>query len=504
MIQMSAMGTAIGVPAAKADRDGRRAAYSPLPKWLFPALFAAEILVYWLPRMSRGFWIDEATTYWIDQGGWAQAWPKLRTFPAGQSFLYQFLVAPFMSSGTYQEALLRVPSIAGMLLAAWLLHKLTERILERGSGWLAVSLFACAGAIVETATNARPYALGLAVILTSFWSLRECVHTGKGKWLALYCASSALVVYFHYAFLLIFLVQAVYLIAAYQSGRQSSWWRILGAGFAIVAAAIPLGWQMLRLVQQAHMWTSSAKPSFVDFLTFFPVQVLVVVMLGLVLFFALHREWFEWRRGLATDDLVLLLTWALLGPLVLFVVDRTTSLAIFTTRYLIYALPPCFILMAWFVSQVRKEPARFILGLAVVLNATLYIRGVGADTPEWRTPLRVAQQIAGAGTPIVLRSAHADAIGLDWKTEPNPATHYFAQLAPYPSQNDIIPAPFFMDAAADRYLKQEIQRRAPARFCLVADKGSDVLATLPAWFRSRGYKVETQDVGGIEVLVFSL
>ena len=504
MVQSVSMAASIGVSATKSPRSSGAAADPPVPAWLFPALFAGAILAYWMSRISRGFWIDEATAYWIDQGGLAKAWSKLETFPFGQSLLYQYVVSPFLSDGAHKEALLRVPSVAGVLLAAWLLYKLTERIVGPGSGWLAVVPFACTGAIVETATNARPYALGLAVILASFWSLREWVHTGKRSWLALYCASSALVVYFHYLFVLIFLVQTVYLIAAHSSGRLFSWARILAVAFAIVVAAVPLAKQMLTLVGQADKWTSAVRPTAGTFLSLFPWQVAITVTIGLFLCFVLHRDWFANVFALSADDLILLVAWVLLGPLVMFVAQRTTSLAVFTTRYLIYVFPPCFILLAWCIRQMRNRRAQFALALAVVLNAALYVRDVGANTPEWRTPLRVAQRIAGGGTPILLRSPHADGVGFDWKTEPNPAHHYFAQLGPYPVRNEIIPVPFFVDAAAERYLEQEIERRMAAqrRFCLIANKGSDVLATLPAWFRTHGFAVDTRDCAGIEVLSF--
>jgi len=496
----------VSAPAAKTGSDGRTAPYSQLPKWLFPALFAAEVLAYWLTRATRGFWIDEATTYWIDLGGWSHAWTKLKDFPAGQSFLYQSLAMPFVSDGPFKEALLRIPSIAGMLLAAWLLYKLTESILGDGFGWPAVTLFTCAGAIVETATNARPYALGLAVVLASFWSLREYLRTRKATWLAFYCVSSALVVYFHYAFVLIFLVQGIYLAAAARSLRTVPWLRMFAAGCFIAAAAIPLAWQMSSLVRQAKTWSSAAKPTILDFFSFFPIQVLLATAVGLLLFYVLHREWFGPFRAIAFDDRILLLTWALLGPAVMFLIDRTSSLATFTTRYLIYALPPCFMLLAWCIGHLRNEAARFVLVLSVALNSAMYVRNIGANTPEWRTPLQVAEELGGAATPIILPSAHADAVGLDWPTEPNSAHHYYAQLAAYPIPNKIIPAPFFMDAGAERFLKQEIAQLAPTnpRFCLVADKNSEVLGIVPNWFRERGYKISTQDVGGIEVVLAQL
>jgi hypothetical protein len=473
------------------------------PKWLYIAVFCGAVLVYWLPRLARGFWVDEAGAYWIAHGGWTHVWDQLQIYP-GQSVIYAYVSSLFVTDGPRMEVLFRLPSVAGMLLVAWLLYDLTERIAGNGTGWLAIVPLACTGTIIETATNARPYALGVAVVLLSFRSLRKWVHEGTRKQLILYCASSVLVVYFHYLFALIFVVQAVYLIAAHWIGRSLSGVRILGATCFVGFGALPLVWQFLTIVHQSSTWKTTALPTAVTAVSFFPIQVLMTAGMGLILFFLLHREWFRSIQPIASDDLVLLITWVLLGPAVLFVGARITSYALFATRYLIYALPPCFILLAWGIVQIVNLRARFALTLAIALNAALYVGSVGS-TNEWRTPLAIAQTIGGANTPILLRSGFVESGKLDWKSEPQPGSYLFAPLLAYPVPNEIIPMPFYVDRDAEGYLEHEIQRRASVhrRFCLVAEKGSDVLQSLPPWFRGQGYRESAREVGGFSVILFT-
>ena len=196
-----------------------KSARTALPGWLYPLLSLAVIYAYWVPRLTSGFWVDEAGSYWIAHRGFAHVWESLRIYP-GQSLVYMHLSSLFAIGGPFKEAAMRLPSVAAALVAAWLLFLLTERIAGPGSGYLAVIPFLSAGAIVFAATNARPYALGSAVMLASFLSLREWVHTGSARQYVIYGLTSSAVVYLHYLFGLIFLPQALYLLAAHLLGPR--------------------------------------------------------------------------------------------------------------------------------------------------------------------------------------------------------------------------------------------------------------------------------------------
>jgi hypothetical protein len=222
------------------------------------------------------------------------------------------------------------------------------------------------------------------------------------------------------------------------------------------------------------------------------------------LFFFLHREWFPAFRGVPFDDAVLLASWILFGPLSLFILARSTSFAMFATRYLIYALPPTFILLAWCISQARNRRAVFALVTAVTVSAALYVPHMQTP-PEWRTPLAQAQAAAGPSAPLLIRSGFVESAALDWTSEPRPETHLFAPLIAYPVRNEVIPVPFFVNDDAERYLEKQIESRehATRRFGLLAETGTDVLRRLPHWFAARGYTASVRESGGFEIVVFT-
>jgi len=478
-----------------------KSARAALPGWLYPLLSLAVIYAYWVPRLTDGFWVDEAGSYWIAHRGFAHVWESLRIYP-GQSIVYMHLSSLFAIGGPFKEVVMRLPSVAAALVAAWLLFLLAERIAGPGSGYLAVIPFLSAGAIFFAATNARPYALGSAVMLASFLSLREWVHTGSTRQYVIYGLTSSAVVYLHYLFGLIFLPQALYLLAAHRAGRRISWGRVGGVALFITAAALPLVWQVLTIARMAGSWTTPRPPSVISFLLLYPSQTIVVVAVGLALYRFRYPEWFKHPTWLAWDDAVLLLLWMLLGPVIVFTTARVTGYGLFIQRYLIYALLPCFILIAWALRQVTNERARFAVLVALSLNAFVYVFTVGEY--DWRTPLAAVGKMVSPDTPMLIQSGFAESTGIDLRGEPKASSYLFAPLAAYPVRNQVIPVPYSLTPASERLVTQQVEQQAlhHRKFGLLALDNTNVEKVLGSWFNEKGYRSTAQRVPGFTLLIF--
>jgi hypothetical protein len=93
---------------------------------------------------------------------------------------------------------------------------------------------------------------------------------------------------------------------------------------------------------------------------------------------------------------------------------------------------------------------------------------------------------------------------LNLSGEPKPSSYLFAPLAAYPVPNEIIPVPFFVDEAAEQTIEGKIREREGShrRYCLMANSGSDILALLPAWFGSHGYRSSTRELSGFTIMLF--
>jgi hypothetical protein len=197
-----------------------------------------------------------------------------------------------------------------------------------------------------------------------------------------------------------------------------------------------------------------------------------------------------------------LTAWMLLGPAVIFVVTRAAGLGLYSMRYLIYALLPCFILLAWAIQHVQNDRARFALVAAIALNAPFHLYGIGLA--EWRTPLATIRQVAGENIPILLRSGFIESTYLDMSGEPNPSTYLYAPLTAYPVRNPVIPVPFLVDAEAERAVETRIRELEPShrRFCLMGETKSDAFDSLPAWFSANGYVSSQRSMSGFTVFFF--
>jgi hypothetical protein len=94
---------------------------------VWTVLLAAALIRCWLMPMASGFWLDETGTYYIISGTWQQFLERMSV--GIQSPLYCGMLWLVYHSLGSSEWILRTPSILAMALAAFLLYRLTARIL---------------------------------------------------------------------------------------------------------------------------------------------------------------------------------------------------------------------------------------------------------------------------------------------------------------------------------------------------------------------------------------
>ena len=175
------------------------------------AAAAAILLCVWLPRLCRSFWVDEAGTFLMAHNGPLAAIRFTSHWP-GQSMLYAAIASVFaVNEGPFREFLLRIPTLAGVLLAAFFLFHLAEKAIGKGAGFLAAVLFVFHPVVVDLGTQARPYGLALAAVCASCLALVRWVDTRRERYLIGYVLASALVIYLHYFFSVVFISHFAYL-----------------------------------------------------------------------------------------------------------------------------------------------------------------------------------------------------------------------------------------------------------------------------------------------------
>src|SRR5215831_16557215 len=196
---------------AAAPRSVARRLYSLAFGRLLPTAMAVLLAAVFGPRMTRSLWVDEAGTFWMVHEGLIRAIQKTLHWP-GQSVLYSVIASFFCFDGRpFRDVLLRVPSLIGLAIGAYFLYRIAESLFGRGTGLAAIVLYLFHPSVITVGYQARPYALAMASVLASCWALTEWDVSRSRRHLVYYVIASALIIYLHYFFAVIFLVHVLYL-----------------------------------------------------------------------------------------------------------------------------------------------------------------------------------------------------------------------------------------------------------------------------------------------------
>src|SRR5205823_5873696 len=180
----------------------------------------------------------EAGTFFMAHDGPVAAMQITARWP-GQSILYAVVESFFVWSGSsHRDVMLRLPSVAAILLTAWFLYRLAERAFGKGAGFLAAVLFVFHPNIISLGTQARPYSFALAAVTGSCLALYEWIERRRIRHLLWFIASATLVIYLHYFFAAILVCQAFYIAYVFVVERRVHRWAHLLAAYALVGVLV--------------------------------------------------------------------------------------------------------------------------------------------------------------------------------------------------------------------------------------------------------------------------
>lgn len=428
---------------------------------------ALLLVCTWGPRLVRGFWVDEAGTFWMSHEGPLAAIHKTLAWP-GQSILYSVIASLFtLSGGPLREIVLRIPTLAAMVAASYFVYRLAERLVGHGAGFVAVALFLFNPLTIEMGTEARPYGLALAAVAGSFWALSEWLRDRRDGQLAQYVIFSTLIVYLHYLFVPVLAVHAV--VAAYVfliRRRTQKAWRLAGAWIATIALTAPLWGHMRLLAREAHTLPFTPPPLWPDFiwLVLNPLLLFGLFLGGLVIWF--------WRGGrselgrgsageLSRTSLLLLGGWWILIPALFFGVSIATSARPLLPRYISFNAEALGILLAALGLRLFDATACRVWVLVAIALTTgnpgriLSIRHAGQE--ELRP---IFQTIAAESThglpPVFFSSELPESTFYNWRAGVTPDSYLYAPFAAYPIKNKVLPLPYLLTPEVKEYMSSLI------------------------------------------------
>ncbi len=338
-------------------------------------LFFAGVLVLgaWL-RIHNfdqpGLWVDEYGTWWVvaadDYAGVAaRAWEV-----QGQSPFYYLIVRGCVDLFGLASWSLRLPSLIFGTLALVAGYAAAREIFrDRRIALMAMATLAIHAPLIRYSQEARPYALALALCLTSFMLFSRVLRGGGVRDRIAYAFVTAATLYAHYLFGFILIVQAGYAIFRRSGGR---WPALLAMGGSalLTLPAVPQLWNLFER-RQSLDWVEvpasvpealgTVAQKFVD-----PWPLGLAALTVVVLLASGARAW----RGDPDDQAGLVLGWFLVPFFLVALMLTLFDINLIERRYLLFAAPAARILIGVLLAIPRRPALTDALPLLVFTLAT--------------------------------------------------------------------------------------------------------------------------------------
>lgn len=419
----------------------------------FTFTLAAVFFRGWMMPLPSSFWLDETGTYYMISGTWAQYFERMSY--AIQSPLHTTILWGVFHALGRSEWLLRLPSVAMMLLAVWLVYRLGSRLADRETGLIAATIFAATPEVCQLACQARPYAMGIAISLWAIWTFLCWLNKKTIGTALLWGLSFSLVYYTQVVFATIAVLFVVLLALAYARGAGPPPWQLSLAAFLILVLSLPITPYYLQAAYQARVYSYSGRPSVLRLLTGYPCGVLLgAAGLSFAMISIGRRRMRINSFRLDAGALELLVLWAATPILTLFVVARFTPAELFVGRYYSYGYPALALLLALGIRGLATKRTILTCTTALILVAATWGSDRWPVIGEWRAVAEALRAQAYAPDTLVLvHSGLVESRQIERLTRPGYRDILIAPFHMYPIPGRVIALPAKPDTYYDEYLR---------------------------------------------------
>jgi mannosyltransferase len=504
------------VPDLPAVRPVRQPDIGPHHYKALLGLASLAALRLWILPLRSSLWLDETVTYWSACKGLRAAIARSQ-FPPGQQFVYTMIAALAMRIGGPSEVVLRLPSLLATVLTAWLLFQLGKALFDRETGILGVLVFTSLHVVArEAAVNARPYGIGLLLVVAAMLQLVRWMRTGRLRNMLAFVVLSAAIPYLHYLFVVVYLVFLIYSFYVRWSGEvRVSWKGLVAARVLILLLILPLLWNAVQARRVSAAASFASTPDASKLFSSFLTPVLGASLLGglLISVFVCGRCTANLAEG-SRSAWVLLAGWLTVPIFILYVVARFTPFETFVPRYFLTAVPALALLIGWMVRSLEPARARIVVATAITVISIVSFRGgllhpsKSVHEEDWRS---AAALVRAAGiaedTPVLIRVGLIDSVKVRWDLNIDHDSPLLSPISKYPLPGRIVLLPYKLDPDAVNYMQEVYSRvlRPVDAFVLVARNrdGESMIPWLRGWFLGQGFAASAMGhPDGITVLLF--
>ncbi len=270
---------------------------------------------------------------------------------------------------------MRLPSVIFGVLTLIVAYRLATQIFRDPAVTLAaLAVFSVAEQLIWFSQTARPYALALLLTLLSFGSFLHFLQSRRMRHAIVYALTTALLIYAHFLFGVVVVVQVVLVMA------KSGWRELLSKHWlwtlSITAMlCLPLSGQLIALYgrRQALDWiphvvqTSQGATLARGFADPWALVLATVALL------AIGIERINLRDSSTREVLKFLLAWLIIPLAGIWALATLIGVSFFEARYILFVYPAAYYLWAWLMLHVKATNWRRALPACAFVTATMGI-----------------------------------------------------------------------------------------------------------------------------------
>ncbi|MFZ5424980.1 MAG: glycosyltransferase family 39 protein [Patescibacteria group bacterium] len=339
-------------------------------KYAHQILLVTVILIGSLLRIWKlgysGLRLDEAQSVW--QASHTIEYIRFYMAKNVHLPLHNTLLHYWMETFGTSETAVRTLALIPGLLCLPAIYLLAKEVLDKERALIATTIAAVSPFWVWYSREIRMYTLLTFASIMSYYFFVKIIKTHKPGYYLGYILFNILGIYTHYYFGLVLLVQVIFFIAAWKTQINKETkkiyilWGLVISALALILAFIP--WlRMLATATNAGTYAPSLTTpnSFNMFLSFFEFtfgyqpEEYAAFIIGLWPLIILLGFIFLTKRQ---DPFTYWIYFLLLGtvlPVVLTFGVSVLAKPVYLTRYLVSATPLYFILIAWYIDEIRGK-----------------------------------------------------------------------------------------------------------------------------------------------------
>ncbi len=439
---------------------------------IYLVTIAVAVLLF-IPRLTLELGLDELGSFWVVKDGFREVIRRSIQIQGQSPLYYTILWASTYLFGSSSLGL-RTLSVFCTLISCLLIFQLGQLLFNRKVGIYSIFCFLCCSQVIQSGTDARPYALAITLMLAASVALVQWFKTQSTKWLVSYGFLLVATVYAHYLYALVILIHLSWIVIntfrAEPKKRIIFLKQIVFLALFGVVALIPSIFQLRILSSKGAGLSFAEFPSLIALIkALFPVDVFLLI--GLVFAFELtiwrhSRPNFSERES-SNIALIFIGVFLLFPPVIIYIISYLSGHSIFIERYYSERVVGIGLLGGVILGSIYSVKNQITLAVAlIVMTAISQYAFIAGDRTEqgWKSATSTIANLDHSNKcSVFLLTGFIESQTVKWLSDDTVSQFIRSPLAYYELRNKTFLLPYTFDTNEGQsyyssVIENEIQR----------------------------------------------